>query len=93
MPFKCEDGKMLIRQRGGSWKVEEMEDALHIWSLVEEDALDRHPDYCPEPVIPERPVVFIESKDGKQRAVRLDATDSRAGPHPRLAPDDHSTLP
>jgi hypothetical protein len=47
-PFKCEDGKMLIRQRGGSWEVEEMEDALHMWRLVEEDALDRHPDYCSE---------------------------------------------
>jgi hypothetical protein len=82
-PFKGEDGNMLIRQRGGRWKVEEMENALYMWSLVEEDALDRHDDYSPEPVIPEHPtipaVVFIESKDGKRRAITLETTGNLPG--------------
>jgi hypothetical protein len=40
-PFKYENGKMLIRQDDGSWKVDWLEDAATLWNEVEDDALER----------------------------------------------------
>jgi hypothetical protein len=69
---------MLIHQDDGSCRVDELEDAAALWNLVEDNALEQSPVCYSERMVPDHPtirdVVFIESKDGKQRALRRAAS-------------------
>lgn len=71
-PFRYENGKMLVRQKDGSWELDWLEDADTHWNNIQDDALERYRRFFPgvagqPPTI--RAVVFIESKD-KVRRVR-----------------------
>lgn len=74
-PFKFENGKMLVRQKDGSWELDWLEDADTHWNNVEDDALERYRRFIPgvagqPPTI--RAVVFIESKDKVRRVKPLE---------------------
>jgi hypothetical protein len=99
-PFRYEDGKMLIHQDDGTWKLDWLEDVARIWSDIEDDAFDRDP--CPYPPreTPDQPsiraVVFIESKDGKRRVKPFETkTDaSMVTPHSeKKSPPNHRGTP
>ena len=76
-PIRYEDGKILTRRREGSWVPDLVQPAI-IWRLIEDDALRRRTPIgtfgetidTPQPTI--EAVIFIESKDGKRRAVAFE---------------------
>lgn len=80
-PFRYEDGNMLIRQEGGTWKPFDLFSPILRWRTIENEALGRNT-YCPhheaagspyQPAIPA--VVFSFSEGGKRRAVPLSHSD------------------
>lgn len=76
-PFRYEDGKMLIRQKDGTWQANWGDDVPTRWSHVEDEAFGRDFGCYLTRVVPERPticaVVFIQSKDKKRRVKPLEA--------------------
>ncbi len=61
-----------------------MDDPVAIWSLVEDDALERNEVRYHERVVPDHPtihaVVFIESDDGVRRIRPVETTTDLPGP-------------